>query len=197
MNISTVRAGVLVFYITSGAGAFLGGRAGEAAEQAVLLWMGRGMGALIGFGLVLTGLSELSREDINGELRGRPGEPLWAAVNRLLAWASPPAAGWHFYRGDIWDGLMMLCYPAWLVLLRLESRRRDIEEGSRRVLLPWRLLVYFSLASCALFFSLTMVLPYGGPAFLWDGEAYRLYPLLAMLSIPAIIIGAIGCGGKL
>ncbi len=41
-----------------------------------------------------------------------------------------------------------------------------------------------------------MLLPDGGPGFLWHGEAYRIFPLLTMTGIPFIIIGAIGSGGS-
>ncbi len=196
-NVSTARGGVLVFYATTAVFGFAASLAGDTTYESVLLWMGRGFGGFMGFALVLIGLQELHGDEIEEELNGRPDEPVWRVVNKILAWGSPLAAIWHFRSGNIWDGLLYLCYPAWLILLRLEARRRRIVSGRRGPPLFWRALFYLALVACGVSFLVTVALPDGGPKFLWDGEVYRFFPLLTMLSIPFIIIGAVGCGGRL
>lgn len=196
-NVSTARAGVLVFYASMSLFGLASSLAGDPTYEAVLLWMGRGFGFFMGGALVLVGLQELHGAEIEEELNGRPDEPAWRVVNRVLAWGSPLVSAWQFYSGNIWEGFMYLGYPAWLILLRLEARRRLIVAGSRKPPVFWRSLLYLSAAACAVSFALTVVLPHGGPKFLWDGEVYRFFPFLTMASIPFIIIGAVGCGGKL
>ncbi len=197
MNVSTARGGILVFYAITGVFSFASSLAADSTYESVLLWMGRGFGGFMGFALVLTGLQGLHSDEIEEELNGRPDEPVWRVVNRILAWGSPLVAIWYFRSGNIWDGLFYLCYPAWLILLRLEVRRRRIVSDRRRPPLFWRALFYLALVSCAVSLFITAVLPDGGPKFLWDGEVYRFFPFLVMASIPFIIIGAIGCGGRL
>lgn len=196
-NVGTTRGGVLVFYATTAIFGFAAWLAGDPTYESVLLWMGRGFGLFMGGALVLVGLHELRGEEIEAELNGRPDESVWRVVNMILAWGSPLVSAWQFHSGNAWEGFMYLGYPSWLILLRLEARRRLMVSGRRKAPFFWRALVYLSAAACALSFFLTVVLPYGGPQFLWDGEAYRFFPMLTMLAIPFIIIGAVGCGGKL
>lgn len=195
-NVSTARGGVLVFYAMTAIFGLASWLVPDPTYKSVLLWMGRGFGGGMGLMLILVGLQDLHGDEIEDELNGRPDEPVWRVVNRVLAWGSPLVSAWQFYSGNVWEGFMYLGYPSWLILLRLEARRRRIVSGRRRPPLFWRALFFLSLISCGVSFVLTVVLPYGGPKFLWDGEVYRCFPFLTMVSVPLAIIGAVGCGGK-
>jgi hypothetical protein len=196
LNVSTARGGVLVFYAMTAIFGLASWLVPDPTYKSVLLWMGRGFGLFMGGALVIVGLQDLHGAEIEEELNGRPDEPVWRAVNRALAWGSPLVSAWQFYSGNVWEGFMYLGYPAWLILLRLEARRRRIVAGRARTSFFWRALLYLSAAACAVSFALTVVLPHGGPKFLWDGEVYRFFPFLTMASIPFIIAGAVGCGGR-
>lgn len=125
MNISTIRSGVMTFYILTGIFTFAGGQITDPSNRDTFIWLGRLMAAAGALPLILMGVSELSRRELREELNGRPGEEFWTFINKMLAWGSPGVAAWHFYRGNTWDGLMMLSYPAWLILLWAAARRRN------------------------------------------------------------------------
>lgn len=195
-RISTVRAGILAFYAISGFFAFIENLDPSAAEG-LILWFGRFAGALIGFGLVLSGLSELGSGEIREELEGRPGEPWWRLFNKALVLYAVLGGAYRLYRHDYWDGAMLFCYPAWLGILRLELRKRAIEDGSRKLPGALYLPLWLSAATLAVSFALTMLLPQGGPAFTFGRDYYRLFPFLTLVSVPFVIIGAILTGGRL
>jgi len=183
----------MTFYILTGIFTFAGGQIADPSNQDTVTWVGRWLAAAGALPLILMGVSELSRKELQEELNGRQGEEFWPAINKLLAWGSPVVAAWYFYKGNTWDGLMMLSYPSWLILLWAEARRRGNKNG-RRPGLFCKVSFYLSLASATLFFTL-MITPGWGPNLPGSG-GYKLYPLLCLLSLLAAILNVVVCAGK-
>jgi len=194
-NISTVRAGILAFYVITGFFAFIE-HLNPAACEGFVLWFGRFAGALVGFGLVVQGLSELRPGEINAELEGRPEEPVWRVLNKIFFFYGLLMGPYRVYQGEVWDGLLLLCYPAWHGLLRLELRHRAIDDGSRRLPTPAYWLLWASALTLLVSFFLMMVLPQGGPKFVYGDSYYRLFPFLSLVALPFVIIGALITGGR-
>jgi len=194
MTISTTRAGVIGFYILNAAFGYFAGTITDPSDQQTYLWGGRGAALFIAVALVLMGVKELSREELREELKGRPGEELWAAINTLLAWGSPVVAVWYFYKGDTWNGLTMLGYPAWLILLHVEALRRA-NKNRRNTPLRCKLFFYASLFSAGLSFIETVLLN-PGPKLPGHG-GYTVYPLICIISTIAAIGILAGCYGRL
>ena len=194
MTISTTRSGVIGFYILNAVFGYFAGTITDPSDQLTYLWAGRLVALFIAFTLVLMGVKELSRAELLEELKGRPGEALWAAINTLLAWGNPVAAVWYFYKGDTWNGLMLLGYPAWLILLHVEALRRA-NRNRRNTPLRCKVLFYASFFSAGLSFTETMLLN-PGPKLPGQG-GYTLYPLICIISTIAAIGILAGCYGRL
>jgi len=192
MNISTARAGTLTFYILNFIFTFYGGTLTDPSDHDTYIWVGRMMAVFGALPLIFMGVSELSLSELREELNGRPGEELWISINKLLAWGSPCVAAWHFYKGNTWDGLMMLAYPSWLILLWTEARRRA-NKHRRSPSLRSKVFFYLALISATLFFT-AMITPDWGPTLPGAG-GYKLYPLLVLFSLMAAIIDVFACGG--
>lgn len=194
MSISTTRAGVLGFYILNAAFGYFAGTITDPSDQQVYLWAGRFAALFIAFALVLMGVNELSPVELREELKGRPSEALWTAINTLLVWGNPLVAIWYFYKGDTWNGLIMLGYPAWLILLHVETLRRA-NKNRRNTPLRCKVFFYAFFFSAGLSFTEIMLLN-PGPKLPGNG-GYTLYPLICIISTIAAIGILTGCYGKL
>lgn len=150
--------------------------------------------AVIFFGAAAGGMSRAElRAQFSASPDAPPADRIWAMAQRALLWGSFPAAAWSFYRGRVWEGLMLLALPAWALWVKLELRRLDVQEGRMTPAGGWRILA--GLAAAALAVSLVLTIGgVSGPAVSVGGTYYRLYPFIVLASLPVLLIAGMLAG---
>lgn len=191
------RLGIVLYY-----GAQLGFALADRFYQAggLMTQMGRAYAAV--FVLIVFGAStgEQQLPAIKAELYGAPTVTLpdmvWAGMERIIFWVSIAAAGYFFYKGQLWDALVALGFPAWKLWLRLEVRRLLIKSGEIRVPLLVRFLPLL-LLNCALFFLILMAVSGGGPYRDLGWGPVQLYPVLFIAGTAGFLLALLAAGGKI